>query len=95
MGLAQRRKDAVRRRAVTRSVSSAALRLRDNALVAQKAGVKTLVLTHLLAQTDQPCIREQIVHEIQQTFTGKVVWGEDLMKIGFVGPSVSNIESGY
>ncbi len=68
---------------------------KDNAQVAQKAGVKTLVLTHLLAQIDQPRIREQIVHEIQQTFTGKVVWGEDLMKIGFVGPPVSNIEGGY
>jgi ribonuclease Z len=68
---------------------------KDNAQVAQKAGVKTLVLTHLLSQIDQPRIREQIVHEIQQTFTGKVVWGEDLMKIGFVGPPVSNIEGGY
>ena len=38
---------------------------RDNAVVAQRAGVKTLVLTHLLAQIDQPGIREQIVHEIQ------------------------------
>lgn len=68
---------------------------KDNAEVAKRAGVKTLVLTHLLAQIDQPRIREQIVHEIQQTFTGKVVWGEDLMKLTFVGPPVSNIEGGY
>jgi hypothetical protein len=49
---------------------------RDNALTAKRAGVKTLVLTHQLGQIDQPRIREQIVHGIQQVFDGKVVWGE-------------------
>ena len=67
---------------------------RDNALVAQRAGVKTLVLTHLLAQIDHPRIREQIVHEIQDVFEGKVVWGEDLMELTFAGPTIANIE-GY
>jgi ribonuclease BN (tRNA processing enzyme) len=67
---------------------------KDNAEVAQRAGVKTLVLTHLLAQIDQPRVREQIVHEIQQTFEGKVVWGEDLMKLRFGGAVVPDIE-GY
>lgn len=67
---------------------------KDNAVVAQRAGVKTLVLTHLLAQIDHPRIREQIVHEIQQVFSGKVVWGEDLMELTFAGPTIANIE-GY
>jgi ribonuclease Z len=67
---------------------------RDNALTAKRAGVKTLVLTHQLAQIDQPRIREQIVHEIQREFEGKVVWGEDLMQLTFAGPLVANIE-GY
>jgi ribonuclease BN (tRNA processing enzyme) len=67
---------------------------RDNALIAQRAGVKTLVLTHLLAQIDHPRIREQIVHEIQDVFEGKVVWGEDLMELTFAGPAIANIE-GY
>jgi ribonuclease BN (tRNA processing enzyme) len=67
---------------------------KDNALVAQRAGVKTLVLTHLLAQIDHPRIREQIVHEIQQVFQGKVVWGEDLMELTFAGPTIASIE-GY
>jgi hypothetical protein len=56
------------------------------------AGVKTLVPTHLLAQIDQPGIREQIVHEIQQVFDGKVVWGEDLMRLGLSGSRVSTID---
>jgi ribonuclease BN (tRNA processing enzyme) len=67
---------------------------KDNALVAQRAGVKTLVLTHLLAQIDHPRIREQIVHEAQQVFQGKVVWGEDLMELTFAGATVASIE-GY
>jgi ribonuclease BN (tRNA processing enzyme) len=67
---------------------------RANAITAKRAGVKTLVLTHMLAQIDQPRIREQIVHEIQQEFPGKVIWGEDLMKLTLAGPAVGNIE-GY
>jgi ribonuclease BN (tRNA processing enzyme) len=67
---------------------------RQNAITAQRAGVKTLVLTHALAQIDQPRIREHIVHELQQTFSGKVVWGEDLMQLGLTGPAISGIE-GY
>lgn len=65
---------------------------RDNALTASKAGVKTLVLTHLLAQIDQPGVREQIVHEIQQVFKGKVIWGEDLMRLTPAGSQLANIE---
>jgi ribonuclease Z len=61
----------------------------DNAVIASRAGVKTLVLTHLLAQIDRPGIREQIVHEIQQVFTGQVIWGEDLMRLSLVGSTVT------
>jgi ribonuclease Z len=66
---------------------------RDNAMIAKRAGVKTLVLTHLLAQIDQPGIREQIVHEIQDVFEGKVIWGQDLMKLTLQDSRVSQIES--
>ena len=37
-------------------------------------------------------IREQIVHEIQQVFDGKVIWGEDLMRLGIAGSRVDTIE---
>jgi ribonuclease BN (tRNA processing enzyme) len=66
---------------------------RDNALMAQRAGTKVLVLTHLLDQIDRPTIREQIVHEIRQVFDGRVVWGEDLMRLGLSGTSVGAIET--
>jgi ribonuclease Z len=66
---------------------------RDNAVVAKRAGVKTLVLTHCLAQIDQPGVREQIVHEIRQTFDGRVIWGEDLMRVTLDQGRIANIES--
>jgi ribonuclease BN (tRNA processing enzyme) len=54
---------------------------RDNAVIARRAGVKSLVLTHILAEIDQPAVREQIIHEIRQEFDGNVIWGEDLMQL--------------
>lgn len=68
---------------------------KDNAETAKKAGVKTLVLTHVLGQIDQPRIREQITHEIQQVFDGKVIWGEDLMQLSLKPPTIGKIEGGY
>jgi ribonuclease Z len=65
---------------------------RDNASIAKRAGAKTLVLTHLLAQIDQPGVREQIVHEIQQVFDGRVIWGEDLMRLTLRGSRIEAIE---
>ena len=65
---------------------------RDNAAIARRAGVKTLVLTHLLAQIDRPGVREQIVHEIQEQFTGQVIWGEDLMRLTLSRSGVASIE---
>lgn len=64
-----------------------------NALIAKRAGVKVLVLTHLLDQIDQPSVREQIVHEIRQVFDGKVIWGQDLMRLGLSGAAVGSIET--
>jgi ribonuclease Z len=65
---------------------------RDNAVIARRAGVRTLVLTHLLAQIDRPGVRERIVHEIQQEFAGQVIWGEDLMRLTLAGVGVTGIE---
>lgn len=64
----------------------------DNASLAQKAGVKMMVLTHILQQIDRPGLRERILHEIQEVFTGRVVWGEDLMSLELPEPTRSGIE---
>jgi ribonuclease BN (tRNA processing enzyme) len=63
------------------------------ARTAQRAGVKTLVLVHAVPSIDQPRIREQIVHENQQEFSGKVIGGEDLMQLTFATPAITT--SGY
>jgi ribonuclease Z len=62
---------------------------RDNALLASRAGVKTLVLTHLLPELDGPGLRERIVQEIKATFDGTVIWGEDLLHITLPTPAVT------
>lgn len=61
---------------------------RDVAQVAAKAGVRTLVLTHFLEQIDQPGVREQIIREIGEVYSGHVIWGEDLMEIPVKGPQM-------
>lgn len=53
----------------------------DNAVTAQRAGVKMLVLTHILTELDQPGVRREILQRIGRVFDGQVVWGEDLMQI--------------
>lgn len=64
----------------------------DNAIIARRAGVKTLVLTHLLSQIDQPGIREQIIREVEQEFDGQLIWGEDLMQLRLVGSGPVQVE---
>jgi ribonuclease Z len=65
---------------------------KDNAVIAQRAGVKTLALTHVLAQIDQPGIREQIIREVKQVFAGQVIWGEDLMRLTLTEQGIVKIE---
>ena len=55
---------------------------KDNAVVAQRAGVKTLVLTHLISEFDDPALRAHAEAEMRGIFDGQIVWGEDLMTIG-------------
>ena len=51
--------------------------------------MKTLVLVHAVPSIDQPRIRERIVHEIRQEFTGNVVLGHDLMQLTFRSPVIA------
>jgi ribonuclease Z len=67
---------------------------KDNAAIAQRAGVKTLVLTHFLAQIDEPGLREQIIHEIREEFDGVVIWGEDLMQLTLPKPGAGKLSIG-
>jgi len=65
---------------------------KNNAVIARRAGVKTLALTHVLAQIDRPGIREQIIREVKQEFAGQVIWGEDLMRLTLTEHGLVKIE---
>jgi ribonuclease BN (tRNA processing enzyme) len=64
----------------------------DTATVARDAGVKTLVLTHMLEQIDRPGVREDILREMQAIFSGTIIWGEDLMPVPVAGPTMARFE---
>ena len=53
----------------------------DTAHVAKEAGVGTVVLTHITEQIDKPGLRERIVQEMAEIYSGTVIWGEDLMTL--------------
>ncbi len=57
----------------------------DVARIAAKAGVTKCVLTHLSEQMNVPGLPERLVTEIREIYDGDVVWGRDLMEVGF-GP---------
>ncbi len=64
----------------------------DTAEIAKQAGCKTLVLTHMLEQINQPGVREEILREIMGIYDGNIIWGEDLMEIPIHGPRMAKME---
>ncbi len=51
------------------------------ARLAQEAGVKTLVTTHLQPSLDQGDLKERLTADIEKIYEGKLIWGEDLLEI--------------
>jgi ribonuclease BN (tRNA processing enzyme) len=58
------------------------------ARLAQAAGVKNLVASHITEQMDVPGVRERLIREMSDIFKGNLFFGEDLMEIpvGAPGP---------
>jgi ribonuclease Z len=58
------------------------------ARLAQAAGVKSLVASHITEQMDVPGVRERLIREMSEVFKGNLFFGEDLMEIpvGAPGP---------
>ena len=58
------------------------------ARLAQAAGVKNLVASHITEQMDVPGVRERLIREMSEIFKGNLFFGEDLMEIpvGAPGP---------
>ncbi len=53
----------------------------DNAEIAKRAEVGLLVLTHLQPDLDRFGIKEAMINEMSQVFSGSIIVGEDLMEI--------------
>lgn len=53
----------------------------DVAEVAQRAGVETLVMSHVLEHIDRPGTRERLINEAAEVFKGEIIWAEDLLQI--------------
>lgn len=58
------------------------------ARLAQAAGVRNLVASHITEQMDVPGVRERLIREMADIFKGNLFFGEDLMEIpvGAPGP---------
>ncbi|HJS75936.1 MAG TPA: MBL fold metallo-hydrolase [Burkholderiales bacterium] len=58
------------------------------ARLAQAAGVRNLVASHITEQMDVPGVRERLIREMAEIFRGNLFFGEDLMEIpvGAPGP---------
>ena len=53
----------------------------DAARTARDAGVRTLVLVHLTEQMEAVGVRERVLQEVGQIFTGTTIFGEDLLEV--------------
>ena len=59
---------------------------KELAALGEKAGVRTLVITHVTEQIDQPGVRERVLREMAEIYKGNLVFGEDRMEIPVKGP---------
>jgi ribonuclease BN (tRNA processing enzyme) len=64
---------------------------RELARLGEKAGVKTLVISHVTEQIDQPGVRERVLREMGEIYKGNLVFGEDLMEIPVKGPAAARL----
>ncbi len=59
--------------------------------LAARANVKTLVATHFTPQMEPPGIREKCIGEMASVFSGRIVWGEDLMELSLSPQEIGEV----
>lgn len=62
------------------------------ARLAQAAGVKSLVASHIAEQMDVPGVRERLIREMAEVYRGNLFFGEDLMEIPVGAPGPRKLE---
>ncbi|MET4578123.1 MBL fold metallo-hydrolase [Ottowia thiooxydans] len=60
--------------------------------MAQEAGVKNLVISHVTEQFDRPGLREKVVRDVSSVYKGNIFFGEDLMEIPIDGPQAVKLD---
>jgi ribonuclease BN (tRNA processing enzyme) len=65
---------------------------REVARLAQAAGVKNLVASHITEQMDVPGVRERLIREMAEIFKGNLFFGEDLMEIPVAAPGPRKLD---
>ena len=60
--------------------------------LAQGAGVRNLVLSHMTLQFDRPGMRERVIREVGEIYKGNLYFGEDLMEIPFASPAPAKLD---
>jgi ribonuclease BN (tRNA processing enzyme) len=53
----------------------------DVAEIANRAGAKTVVLTHFPPPMDAPGLMERLVGEMRDVYDGKIIVGRDLLEV--------------
>lgn len=64
----------------------------EAAKVAADANAKSLVLSHISRQMDNPGIPERIIREVSAIYSGNLFWGQDLMEIPIGAPSLAKLD---
>jgi ribonuclease BN (tRNA processing enzyme) len=62
------------------------------ARLAAKAKVRTVVISHVTEQIDQPGVRERVVREMAEIYPGNIVFGADLMEVPVRGPETVKLQ---
>jgi ribonuclease Z len=62
------------------------------ARLAQAAGVRNLVASHITEQMDVPGVKERLIREMSELYTGNLFFGEDLMEIPVGAPAPRKLD---
>ena len=60
--------------------------------IGQAAGVRSLVVSHVLKQMDEPGLREKVLRDMGAVYEGNLFFGEDLMEIPLGDPAPKSRE---
>ena len=63
----------------------------DAAQTAHDAGVDTLILVHITEQVEKAGVRERVLHEAAEIFSGRIIFGEDLLDVPLETTGVDQI----